>query len=95
MINQRSQAVLKYESNIYKGKKGADLLYDIKYFIRFLHVYPFVTFVCHFNSTGSIQSCSHFGALNLCVLPGTHLQRSPVKHLRVKYLAQGHEIETM
>ena len=22
-------------------------------------------FVCHFNSTGSIQSCSHFGALNL------------------------------
>ena len=31
--------------------------------------YPLVTepvdFACHFNSTESIQSCSHFGALNL------------------------------
>ena len=39
----------------------------IKYFIRLLHVYPLVTGPVHsyFNSTESIQSCNHFGALNL------------------------------
>ena len=33
--------------------------------ISFLHFYWTYSFVCHLNSTESIQSCSHFGALNL------------------------------
>ena len=51
------------------------------------------SFVFHFNFTESI----HFGALNfaISVLPGTHLHLSQVKHVRVKYLTQGHNIETM
>ena len=31
----------------------------------------------------------------ISVLPGTHFHLSQVKHLRVKYLVQGHNIETM
>ena len=55
--------------------------------------------VCHAYSTEIIQSCSHFGALNLSytsisVSPGSHLHSSRVKHMRVKCLAQRYTIET-
>ena len=45
------------------------VLYKVWRFIRRLYnLLPghwTCSFVCHFNSTESIQSCSHFGALNL------------------------------
>ena len=61
--------------------------------------------MCHFNSTESTQSCSHFGTWDLVkriaisVLPSTHLHLSQVKHLRVTCLPkdttsnQCHKIE--
>ena len=64
--------------------------------------------MCHLNSTESIQSLSHFGTLNLSYIisdnyhaisvhlcPTRYSFSSQVKHLRVKCLAQGHNIETM
>ena len=60
------------------------------------------SFVCHFNSTQSIQLCSNLGALSssyihitISVLPGTHFHLSLLKHLKVKFLAREHNIETM
>ena len=53
-------------------------------------------------TTESIQSCSHFGASNLSntlpslsYIPGTRFYLTQVKHLRVKGIVQGHDIETM
>ena len=86
-------------AQLFKGK-GVGLLSDI----RLLHFHPLVpawtcSFLCHFNSTESIQSCSHFSALNLSyTLPSLSYQVlifSEVKHFRIKCLAQGHSIETM
>ena len=58
------------------------------------------SFVCHLNSTESIV-LQPFRCIELIIhtaisaLPGTHFHLSQVTHLRVKYLAQGHNIETL
>ena len=48
--------------------------------------------VCHFNSTESVQSGIELIVhITISVLPGTHLHLSPVKHVRMKCLSQGHK----
>ena len=67
------------------------------------HIIPghwICSFMWNFNSPGSIQHCSHVTlgtsriTIAISVPPGTHLHLSEVKHLWVKYLAQGHNINT-
>ena len=57
------------------------------------------SFVCCFNCTDSIQSCSHFGVLNLSyTLPSLsyhlliHASFNSVKHVKVKYFSRGHKL---
>ena len=71
--------------------------------VRTLYSILSLFILCHFNYKESIQSCIHFGALNLSyTLPSlsyqgliytgvnTHLHLGLVRHVRVKCLAQRH-----
>ena len=71
--------------------------------VRFTHITPghsTCSFMYHFDSLfGAYNTCSHFGARNahiaISVLPATHLHLSQVKHVRIKCLAQGHNIDNV
>ena len=47
------------------------------------------------NSTAAISALKTNRTHAISVLPGPHLHLSQVKHIRVKCLPQGHDIETM
>ena len=56
------------------------------------------SFMYNFTSPVSMQYCSYGALVTFCtpiaISPDTHLHLSEVKHLRVKCLAQGHNIDT-
>ena len=91
-----------YDPQIIYKVKGAGLISSIS---SDFYIYPLVTgpLLIHVPSQlhGEHTVLQPFRRIELClyiaisVLPGTHLHLSQVKHLRVKCLVQGHNIERM
>ena len=87
-----------------KGKKVKVQVYSLKTYDPTLHLTPWSLDLCirvPFQLHGEHTVLQPYRRIELIVhiaisvLPGTHFHLSQVKHLRVKCLAQGHNILTM